>query len=270
MECKVYLTQHLIAIREGKDRGKVFTSIRKLAKLTNHKWDHVKKSLLGLEEKDYIRQINGGWQILNFDGDNPANTLSQNGIYPETGYIPEKDKTYPEKGEHPIPKRDTPLSRKGITSSRKPKKRKVDREPLNDKKTYKKDDQEVSESVKTDSSPDWPGWYSEIRWDRKAREVAFSEKGRSALSSHLQSLAKEESLPLLSKRDKQLAWGRLNGWLMRNRQCTGPKSLPPIVVNWFENDLRNPTRIRGPTSKRRATDDAFDEAIRKAEEEERE
>lgn len=272
MECKVYLTQHLMAIRTGKDSGKVFTSIRQLAKLTNHKWDHVKKSLLGLEEKDYIRKIDGGWQILNFDGDNPANTLSQNGVYPKTGYTPKRDKDYPKKGERPIPKRDTPLSQNGITGSGKVKKTKIDTPPLDDKKTYKRDDQEA-ESAKPDSFPEnWPQWYRGIGWDKKGQKVTFTEETREALSNHLQQIAAEEKLRPLTRIEAQRSWGRLNGYLIKpqNSRCRGLKSLAAIVVNWFENDLRDANRIRGPTSKQNAADVAFDEAIRKAEEEERE
>jgi len=124
----------------------------------------------------------------------------------------------------------------------------------------------TGESADADS---WPSWYAGITWNKKARKVEFSEDAKRELAAHLTEIAEEENLRPLNRQELQRGWGRLNGNLLRNRQCRGPKSLPPIVVNWFENDLRDPNRIRGPTAKSQRANDAFDEAIRKAEEEER-
>ncbi len=123
----------------------------------------------------------------------------------------------------------------------------------------------ASESTGVDS---WPAWYHGIAWNKPERKVEFTEEAQEAISEHIRQLAEDEGLPPLTKSEAQRGWGRLNGWLMRNRQCTGPKSLPPIVVNWLENDLRD-NRTRGSTVKRQALDDVFDEAMRKAEKEER-
>jgi len=136
MECKVYLTAHLMAKRKGPDRGKVFASVNKLAELTGHKWEHVNRSVKSLEKKDYLKPIEGGWLILNFNGDNPANTVipKRDTTKRDTPKrdIPKGDKNYPEKGEGSIPKRDRQLSQKGIDESRKQKKAKPVTPPLDD------------------------------------------------------------------------------------------------------------------------------------------
>lgn len=122
-----------------------------------------------------------------------------------------------------------------------------------------------SESATADS---WPGWYAGITWDKSKRKVEFTSEARSALSKHLKQLAEEESLPPMKRQELQRGWGRLSGYLLRNRQCTGQKSLPPIVVNWLENDLRDQRRIRGPTTKKQQATEIFNEALQEALEEE--
>ena len=124
-----------------------------------------------------------------------------------------------------------------------------------------------SESATADS---WPEWYAGITWDKSKRKVEFTGEAKAALSKHLNQLAEEESLPPMKRQELQRGWGRLSGYLLRNRQCTGQKSLPPIVVNWFENDLRDQRRIRGPTSKKQQASDVFAEALQEALEEENE
>ena len=124
-----------------------------------------------------------------------------------------------------------------------------------------------SESATADS---WPEWYDGITWDKSKRKVEFTGEAKAALSKHLNQLAEEESLPPMKRQELQRGWGRLSGYLLRNRQCTGQKSLPPIVVNWFENDLRDQRRIRGPTTKKQQASDVFAEALQEALEEENE
>lgn len=252
MECKVYLTQHLMAVRNGEDRGKVFTSIRAISKLTGHKREIIKKALDGLEEKDYLKPIDGGWRILNFNGDSPAKTLKgvpKKRACPKTGHA-QKPVTPPaQKLVTPLPNNRSPHGTKTIENKRVA-------TPLEDKKTYKEEDKEA-ESVKTDSFPEnWPDWYQGITWEKKNQKVVFVGETREALSEHLQQIATEEKLRPLSRAEAQRSWGRLNGYLIKpqNSRCRGPKSLAAIVVNWFENDLRDSNRIRGLTSKQTAAE----------------
>jgi hypothetical protein len=111
-------------------------------------------------------------------------------------------------------------------------------------------------------------WEDGIAWNKETREIEMSKEAREGLSKHLSELAEREKLPPLTAREKQSAWGRLNGHLIGNPFKTNGKTLPSIVVNWFENDLRNIRRMRSPPKSKQA-EDVFDEAVRKAEEEAR-
>jgi len=244
MECKVYLTQHLMATRIGEDRGKVFTSIRAISKLTGHKREIVKKALDGLEEKDYLKPIDGGWPILNFNGDNPAKTSKgapKKRACPKSGHA-QKPATPPaQKVVTPLPNNRSPHGTKTTEN-------KGSSKPLEDKKTLRRDDQEV-ESVKTDSFPEsWPSWYRGIGWDKKGQKVTFNEEAKGELSQHLKQIADEENLRPLTRAEGKRTQGRLNGYLLKpqNSRCRGPKSLAAIVVNWFENDLRDANRFKSP------------------------
>jgi hypothetical protein len=87
--------------------------------------------------------------------------------------------------------------------------------------------------------PDWPSWYDGITWNKTKRKVDLTEDAQDCLREHLQSVAAEETLRRqLTREDMQRAWGRLNGHLIGNPYKRGKKTLAPITVNWFENDLR--------------------------------
>lgn len=115
-----------------------------------------------------------------------------------------------------------------------------------------------AESADADS---WPGWFHGITWDKKKRKVEFNEEAKRELADHLTQIAEEEKLRPLERSELQRGWGRLNGHLLRNSRCRGPKSLPAIAVNWFENDLRDQNRVRGSPAKRQKADDILDEAM---------
>lgn len=78
-----------------------------------------------------------------------------------------------------------------------------------------------------------------VSWDKEKREVHIEQNGYGLLIGKLATLAKHEGLAhRLSDAEWQEGWGRLNGHLMGNPFKTGPKTLPAIVLNWFETDLR--------------------------------
>ena len=239
MECKVYLTAHLLAVREGKDRGKVFISKRHLAKLTGHKWDSVKRSIVGLEEKDYLKPIEGGWQILNFNGDNPANTLSQNGVYPKKGYTPKKDKSYPKMGEGGTPKRDNNLSQNGRGGTTKTTENKKDTAPLDVRRNKKTD---VLEESKPKKAPTYPIYWNQKEEELRGVDCPLCEKGDWSgrhESCGLQKL-KDAIRKLYAEEfgGKWLAaiWASVHDWIVTH-------SLPP------EEQSRDPTKLRVTLSK---------------------
>ena len=263
MECKVYLTMHLMARRNGEDRGKVFTNVRTLARINEHKWEIVKKAIDGLEEKDYLKRIDKGWWIINFNGDNPGNTpkkLSRKWIYELIGITQKSDNHYPKTGEVIIQKLDNELSKKRITTTHKVKKIKSDKATL--------EDIEARRGIEDKGLPSaWPDWYVDITWNKKELKVEMTDRARHSLSEHLREVAAQENISPLTLKEAQYAWGVLNGHLIGNRYKTGPKTLPPLVVNWFENDLRRSGRVRCSPRKNRA-EDPFEELRRKIEDEE--
>lgn len=78
-----------------------------------------------------------------------------------------------------------------------------------------------------------------VRWDKMHRRLSFSQNGTKKLQVLLTQLAVDEGLQrLLDQGELQEGLGRLNGHLMGNPFKTNPKTLPAIVLNWFETDLR--------------------------------
>lgn len=81
-----------------------------------------------------------------------------------------------------------------------------------------------------------------VSWDKEKREVRFGTDGVKRLNEKLACL----NLGTLTVGELQEGWGRLNGHLMGNPFKTNPKTLPAIVLNWFQTDLRrknnNPRR----------------------------
>jgi DNA-binding MarR family transcriptional regulator len=78
-----------------------------------------------------------------------------------------------------------------------------------------------------------------VAWDKERREVRITASGRRALQRSLTRLEADERLEhSLTEAEMQEGWGRLNGHLMGNPFKTNPKTLPAIVLNWFETDLR--------------------------------
>lgn len=87
-----------------------------------------------------------------------------------------------------------------------------------------------------------------VSWDKESRQVRLEvheredgvwREGEETLKDQVRITANREKLPLrLTNAEWQEGWGRLNGHLMGNPFKTGPKTLPAIVLNWFETDLR--------------------------------
>ena len=86
-----------------------------------------------------------------------------------------------------------------------------------------------------------------VSWDKEGRRVRFHDRSREFIRGRLLDIAKEEGLKhLLDDGEMHEGLSRLNGHLMGNPFKTNPKTLPAIVLNWFETDLRrknnNPQR----------------------------
>ena len=79
---------------------------------------------------------------------------------------------------------------------------------------------------------------SGVKWSKTSNSVEMTPGFRKSLVDHLKELATREELSPMTSEEMQESWGRLNGHLIANAHKRGPKTLDPIVRNWFENDIR--------------------------------
>jgi hypothetical protein len=100
-----------------------------------------------------------------------------------------------------------------------------------------------------------------VRWDKEKRKVRFEEGGQEALIREIDdTLARENLMSPLSKEEMQLGWGRLNSHLVGAPFKTSSRTLPAIVLGWFQTDLRQ-KNLRGSSGGRSSLAQRIDEKI---------
>ena len=218
-----------LALGMGKDRGAI------------------RRAIVGLEQKNYVKRDPAGLLVLNFTGESPQE-------HPTNG----------SSQHHGV--ENTMVSRAPVGGSSrhqgggaKSTRRVVLRAP-----GIKRDgDEERDGDVKARSEPvEAPlPIPAGVRWSKVTNCVEMDDDFRSWLREHLESLATSEGLRMLTNAEFQDSWGRLNGHFIGNPRKRGAKTLRPITVNWLENDLRrNGRRI----SKRSSAMDVIREYEREA------
>jgi hypothetical protein len=77
-----------------------------------------------------------------------------------------------------------------------------------------------------------------VSWNQGKAQVEMTEAAGRGLLAHLEAVAGKGGFPDLSQDEMAESFHRLSLHLVGNRQKTGPKTLPAIVLGWLENDLR--------------------------------
>jgi hypothetical protein len=116
------------------------------------------------------------------------------------------------------------------------------------------------------SSVDEPLVPPGVRWSKISKSVEMTDEFREWLGDHLRDLSGRENLQTtLTTREAQESLGRLNGNLLGAPYKTNGKTLPSLVVNWFENDLRRKANRGGKDGRGRTKTErshaAIDESI---------
>ena len=185
----------------------------------------IRRAVQRLEEKNYIKRTSSGLMVLNFTGDEPQE-------HPANG----SSKHHGAKNTM-VPKAPLGGSSKhhgGVAESTS---KGVLRAPgIKEETETKRDgDEEQARSEPVEVPLPIPVG---IRFSKISNRVEMDEDFRSWLREHLEELATSEGLRMLSRAEFQDSWGRLNGHLIGNPRKRGTKTLRPMSVNWFENDLR--------------------------------
>lgn len=217
-EAKVFTFATILANFKRHPIGRVDMSFSALAKQVGTSRGSLRRALKALEEHGLITQTHGS------PGSNGWITVTH---YLEC-YDPPPGSPRPTKSPQPQP---------SIGSCEPP----IRSEEVSEEEVKKKRGKRSAKA-----SP--PHLLSEhVRWDKEGRRIRFSPQGPLLIRSALADLVREEKLGVfLSEAEMQEGLGRLNGHLMGNPFKTNPKTLPAIVLNWFETDLRrknnNPQR----------------------------
>jgi hypothetical protein len=106
----------------------------------------------------------------------------------------------------------------------------------------------------------WEEYCSGVSWSQENGEVELTASSGGGLREHLEAIAREESLTMLTSAQLQEGWGRMNSNFLADPRKRG-KHLPSHVMKWLETDMRR----LGSYSKGGAHQpDAFDVALEKA------
>jgi hypothetical protein len=109
-------------------------------------------------------------------------------------------------------------------------------------------------------APPPPAWHAGIKWNKEKNKAEVSEDAWREVSGQLQELARADGLPLLSNAEYKLSMNKLNGHLIGNPHKRG-KTLPAIMRNWFETDMRTKAQRVGkqsPAAEELATEAAWE------------
>lgn len=229
-EAKVFTFVTCLANFKRQPLGRVEMSLSALAKQVGTSRGSLRRALKSLEEHGLITQASG--------------SPGSNGWITVIHYLDHQDppggSPRPHESPQPQPSIDTyaaPIRSEEVSEEEVKRKREVAR-ALELKAVAK---EKRSRAAK--AAPPHP-LKGLVSWDKEKREVRFEEGTRgqggwAQLDNQLALVTIREKLRYgLTKPEMQEGWGRLNGHLMGNPFKTNPKTLPAIVLNWFETDLR--------------------------------
>lgn len=253
LQAHVYLVACMLANRKKEPLGLVERSMRQIAQLANSSHPRVIEAAKELEGRGLVRYEHGRLFVIHCQNMVPSENHS--------GSLKEPPRLH--EGTAPV------LSENH--SSPQPTEQKLFPDPRNDLRNDR-NGKERKQGRKRPRREDPPVtiFLPEVAWDKSSQQVVISPESKVELMEHLDRLRVEEGLKdSLSKKELQLSLGRLNGHLISNRHKRAKDTLPGLVRNWFENDLRTKNSRAGAYRGRPTEEPAGWSAIREHEEMER-
>ncbi len=162
---------------------------------------------------------------------------------------------------HYLSLQETPPVSQGDTESLQPEQNTTTSKPLRRREEVKKEEVKRKRGKRAKKPAPPHPLNGLVYWDKEKRQVRFEGKGQEVLIKEIDdTVARENLMSPLSKEEMQLGWGKLNTHLVGAPFKTSPRTLPAIVLGWFQTDLRQ-KNLRSSSGQRKSLAQRIDEKI---------